>query len=90
MKDLNEATEKMCELRGSLLALDAIMVSLLQVLPLDALQPLQAEFDKLAEAVQTKLLNANTSDIVVATFEHDAQRLSTILRSSLAIQGRAL
>lgn len=89
MKDLNEATEKMCELRGSLLALDALMVSLLQVLPLAALQPLQAEFDKLAEAVQTKLLNANTSDIVVSTFEHDVLRLSTILRNSLAMKDSA-
>ena len=35
MKDLQEATERICELKGSLIALDALMTSLLLALPDD-------------------------------------------------------
>ena len=36
MKNLQEATERICELKGSLVALDALVTALLQAMPVSA------------------------------------------------------
>jgi hypothetical protein len=76
MKDLQEATENICRLKGSVLALESFVASLIRVLPADALRPLQAEFEQEAEIGQTALLNAKVSEHVLSTYCADVQRLS--------------
>ena len=41
MKNLQEATERICELKGSLVALDALVTALLQAMPVSARAGLQ-------------------------------------------------
>ena len=78
MKNLEEATEKICDLKGNLLAIEAFLDALIQVLPADAVQPLQSAFARIAEIARTELLHATISEHTIAAFERDVQRLSTM------------
>jgi hypothetical protein len=79
MEDLQQATEKICELKGSLLVVDAFIASLIRVLPTEAIAPLHQEFEKQAEALQATLLHASISEHTIAVVAHDIPRLSKIL-----------
>lgn len=79
MKNLNEATERICDLKGSLIALDALMPAVMQTLPASARTRLMGAFDAHAEAARTVLLNADISDLVIAAFERDVARNRAIL-----------
>jgi hypothetical protein len=83
MKDLQEATEKICELKGSLLVLDTLLMSLVQVLPQDMRAALRQRFEAHAEIARTVLLHAPISEHTIGTFDHEASR-------TLAIVGHAL
>ena len=83
MKNLQEATERICELKGSLIALDALLPALIEALPASAHVQLSQSFEAHAEAARTVLLNADISDVVLATFERD------IARHRAVLQGRA-
>jgi hypothetical protein len=76
MKDLQEATERICELKGSLIALDTLMTAVLLALPeaerLDAMQ----RFALHAEVARTVLLHGSVSELTIAAFEHDVKRLT--------------
>ena len=74
VKNLQEATERICELKGSLVALDALVPALLQALGAPTRARLMASFDAHAEAARTVLLYADVSDVVLATFERDVAR----------------
>jgi hypothetical protein len=83
MKNLQEATERICELKGSLLVLDTLLMSLIQVLPSETRSALRACFEANAEIARTVLLHAPISEHTIGTFDHEASR-------SLAIVGHAL
>jgi hypothetical protein len=83
MKNLQDATEKICDLKGSVMAIEALMDALLRVLPLDALRALAVEYDREVEAMQTVLLNASVSEHTLAAAERDVQRASSILNARL-------
>lgn len=74
MKNLQEATERICELKGSLIALDALVPAVLEALPAHDRARLMASFDVHAEAARTVMLNADISELVLATFERDVTR----------------
>ena len=76
MKDLQEATERICELKGSLIALDAMVSALLHSLPLEARHDVLRRFALHAEMARTVLLHENISEHTIAAFEHDTQRLT--------------
>lgn len=80
MKNLQEATERICELKGSLIALDALMPALIEALPPSARAALSNAFEARAEAARTILLNADISDIVLASFERDVARHRAVLQ----------
>lgn len=82
MKNLQEATERICELKGSLVALDALTSALLQTLAPGARSALAASFDRHAEVARTVLLHAPISEHAVAAFERDVQRTVRLLASS--------
>lgn len=79
MRNLQEATEKICELKGSLVALDALVTALLQGLPPAASAELQRSFSISAEVARTVLLHAPVSDFTLAAFERDVARMSVLL-----------
>lgn len=79
MKNLQEATERICELKGSLIALDALLPSLLEALPSTAHGTLVRAFEAHAEAARTVILNTPVSDHVLITFERDIARTQAVL-----------
>lgn len=74
MKNLQDATERICELKGSLVVIDALLPAVIRVLSAPARMQLMASFDAHAEAARTVLLHADISDLVLATFERDFAR----------------
>ncbi len=76
MRDLQEATERICELKGNLVALDALLTAIVRDLPAERRVPLSAAFDQLSEVARTVLLHAPISDLTVAAFERDVARFS--------------
>ena len=74
MKNLQEATERICELKGSLIALDALVPALIESLSPAARTKLAQSFEAHAEAARTVMLNADISDLVLAAFERDVAR----------------
>jgi hypothetical protein len=84
MKNLQQATERICELKGSLIALDALVPALIEALPAAARAGLTASFQAHAEAARTVLLHADISELVLATFERDVARHLAVLQGSAA------
>jgi len=80
MKNLQEATERICELKGILIALDALVPALIEALPASARATLTESFEARAEAARTILLHADISDFVLATFERDVARHRAVLQ----------
>ncbi len=82
MKNLQEATERICELKGSLVALDALMPAVIGTLGRSSRARLMASFDAHAETARMVLLNADISDAVLATFERDIARNRAVLQGN--------
>ncbi|HET7795210.1 MAG TPA: hypothetical protein VFL64_17635 [Rhizobacter sp.] len=78
MKDLQEATERICELKGSLIALDVLVTAVLRALPHDERQRVLASFAQHAEVARTILLNEPISELTIGAFEHDVRRLCSL------------
>jgi len=79
MKNLQEATERICDLKGSLVALDALVTALLQEWPPGAHARLLSTFEQNAEVARTVLLHTPISEHTIAAFERDVQRTSALI-----------
>jgi len=84
MKNLQEATERICDLKGSLIAHDALISAMLQQLPLAQREALLRSLTLNAEVARTVLLHSPVSELTVNAFEQDIDRMSSLLRSELA------
>ncbi len=82
MKNLQQATERICELKGSLVALDALLPAVIETLSAPALAKLMASFDAHAEAARTVMLHSDMSDVVLMTFEREVARNRALLQRS--------
>lgn len=83
MKNLQEATERICELKGSLVALDVLVPAIVRALTEPTRARLMSSFDAHAEAARTALLHADISDLVLAAFEHDVARNRAFVEGSV-------
>lgn len=83
MKNLQDATERICELKGSLVALDALLPAVIDTLSAAGLSRLSASFDAHAEVARTVMLHSDMSDVVLAAFEREVLRNGALLRRSL-------
>lgn len=79
MKNLQEATERICELKGSVLALDALVSAMLQQMPGSARTELQGAFASHAEVARTVLLHAPISEHTISSFERDVLRMAALI-----------
>lgn len=79
MNNLGEATERICELKGSLLALQAFASALAQVLPAQMRCELGLAFDAHTEVARTVMLHAPISEHTIAAFERDVRRTLAII-----------
>ena len=79
MKNLQEATEKICDLKGSLVALDALVTALLHQMPLPLRADLLRSFEGNAEVARTVLLHTSISEHTISAFERDVRRMSALI-----------
>lgn len=82
MKNLQEATERICELKGSQVALDALLPAVIETLSAPALARLTDSFEAHAEAARTMMLHSDISDVVLLTFEREVARNRALLLRS--------
>ena len=80
MKNLQEATERICELKGSMSAMDALLTALLQQLPPGAREGLGQAFGRTTEVARTVMLHAPVSDLTVDAFERDVARMAAFMQ----------
>lgn len=78
MKDLQAATERICELKGSLIALDVLLTALLDALPAQDRQRVLERFERHAEVARTVMLHEPISEHTIAAFENDVKRISAL------------
>ena len=79
MNNLNEATEKICELKGSVVALDALITSLLYGLSSVQRAGILRRFLDHTEVARTVMLHASISEHTLSSFERDADRFTLLL-----------
>lgn len=84
MKNLQEATERICELKGSLVALDVLVPAVVDALSTTTLARLIEAFDAHAEAARTVMLHADISDVVLVSFERDIARNLALLQRAMS------
>ena len=80
MNNLQEATEMICDLKGSIVALDALVTALLHVLPQGERAELLRTFEAHSEIARTVLLHAPISEHTIAAFERDVHRTTALIR----------
>lgn len=82
--NLQEATDKICEIKGELVALDAVLVALAHVLPVEERNTWRASFERTANAAATVLLHADISEHVIDSFNCMVERWQRMLTVSTA------
>jgi len=86
MKNLQDATEKICELKGSLVALDALMAALLHELPQAQRVGLLRRFEGHTEVARTVMLHATISEHTLQAFERDVGRMALLISATPPVQ----
>lgn len=84
MKNLQEATERICDLKGSITALDALLTAMLQQLPPEARAGLAQAFAVNAEVARTVMLNTVVSELTLVAFDRDAGRMASMIAAASA------
>jgi anti-sigma factor RsiW len=79
MKNLQDATERICDLKGSLVALDALMAALLHELPASQRAGLLKSLDAHAEVARTVMLHTAISEHTLQAFERDVGRMASLI-----------
>ena len=74
MRSLHDAIERTCELKGDLIAQDALTTSLLLALSPDAAGRFLQNFEQASEAARVVLINAPISEQTLAAFERGVLR----------------
>ena len=80
MNNLQEATERICDLKGSVLALDALLTAMLAGMSPADRAALAGRFDVNAEVARTVLLHELISDHTILGFERDTKRIKQLLQ----------
>lgn len=81
VKNLQEATERICELKGDVLALDTLCRALIQQLTPAARARVLKLFEHDAEIARALMLPAEISELSIAAFERGAARVSSLVEA---------
>jgi S1-C subfamily serine protease len=81
VKNLQQATERICELKGSLIALDALCSALIQQLSPTERMHFRRVYGDWTEIARTSMLNAEISEHSIAAFEVDVGRVAALVDS---------
>lgn len=82
MRNLQEATERICELKGNLVALDALATTLLRTLSNDQRAGIAPVFERHAEVARAVLIHTPISEHTIAAFEKDVSRMGALIASA--------
>ena len=89
MKDLQQATERICDLKGSLVAVDVVLSAVVAVLPAAARADLARVLPRHAETARSALLHVPISEHSIQAFERDVRRSEAMLAAVEAAQRTA-
>jgi hypothetical protein len=89
VNNLQEATEKICELKGNVLALDAVVATLIAGLSGPQQAALAQAFEQHSEVARAVLLNAPISEHTLAAYEHDVRRYAALFTPKARAGGPA-
>ena len=81
MNNLQEATERICDLKGSVLALDVLMTAILDGMSAAERVALATRFSMNAEVARNVLLHDLISDHTIVGFERDAKRINHLIQA---------
>ena len=81
MKNLQEATERICELKGNVVALDALCSAIVKEMLPPSRQRLRSTLEDYAEVARTLMLNTAISEHTIAAFERDIARATALIES---------
>jgi hypothetical protein len=84
VNNLQQATEKICELKGGLLALDAVVTALITALPEPQRAEMAGAFAQYTEVARSVLLNAPISEHTISAYEHEVRRYGALLEPPAA------
>lgn len=79
MKTLNEATQRICDLKGDSLALTCAINAVFRMLTPDQASAVLQQLQDETEICRNMLLHAPASDRVLQRFEHVVQQVSASL-----------
>lgn len=79
INNLQEVTEQVCDLKGSVVALEALLSAILAELPPSRLAAVNAAYTTHIEIARTVLLNMPISEHTVGSFERDATRFAKLI-----------
>ena len=82
MRTLQDATEMICDLKGSVIALDALIGAMLHHVPATMRDELLRTFEANAEVARTVLLHASISEHTLKGFEADVGRFAALIHSA--------
>ncbi len=82
MRTLQDATEMICDLKGSVIALDALIGAMLHHVPESMRADLLRTFEANAEVARTVLLHAPISEHTLEGFEADVGRFATLIHTA--------
>lgn len=81
MKDLQEATEKIVDLKGETLAIQAMFDALIRSLPFDVIETLAAHYTQSTEAARVMLINSDRAgDTVISAFDYHSASMASMIR----------
>ena len=84
MKDLQEATEKICQLKGECIALQTVFDALIHTLPPALLQEFANQHARAAESARVTLLNSDRAgEHVISAFDLHTRNMETMIRNLL-------
>lgn len=81
MKNLQEATERICDLKGSILALDALLMALIDGMTPAAREEVRQRYERHAEVARTVMLNT-ASEHTLHAFERDVRSSCKLLSAT--------
>ena len=79
MKNLQDATEMICDLKGSQLALETLVTALLRELPAGRRPGLLHTFEAHTEVARTVMLHTPISEHTLGAFERDVARMAALI-----------
>ena len=87
MRNLQQAAERICELKGNLVALESLIVAALSSLSNEERDRLRPAFERCAEAARSSLIQAPISEHTIAAFESRIARTDALLDEDPAETG---